>query len=133
MRPKVSLRISAFEREYIAEIEKTMNKPVESGEITCNCCWKYFMSEDRHRIHYCDRCLPHYLNRGSLGCPLIIAEHGGVSLCRKRLYTSDNIYRFNGSPRCKDRRRRYEDLPEEEEFDLFEEDLGVRVVIDRDE
>lgn len=127
--------LPAFEREYIAEIEKTMNRPPERGVITCNCCWKYFPSKDRHRIHYCEKCLPHYMTRGSLGCPMIVSEHGGVSLSKMRHDPShySNSHLFNAHPKYKDRRRRHEDLPEEEEFDLFEEDLGVRVVIDRDE
>lgn len=127
------MKLPKFEEELISEIEATMKRKPERGVVACLCCERYFISADRRRIHFCSGCKVH--SPMAFGCPTRLLEIGGVSLSRMRpdpAHTS-NSYLFNARPKYKNRRQRLEDLPEEEEFDLFEEDLGVRVVIERDE
>lgn len=126
------MELPDFEKECIAEIEKTMNRKPERGVVECLCCERYFSSADRRRIHFCPGCKVHAPNP-ALGCPMRLLEVGGVSLSRMRPDPShaSNDHLFNA--KYKDRRRKQADF-DEEDLDLFEEeDLGVRVVMDRDE
>lgn len=123
-----------FEDECIAEIEEAMKRKPERGVVLCMCCEKYFSSPDRRRIHFCPGCKIHVPNP-AFGCPTLLLQEGGVSLSRMRPdpASASNSHLFNARPKCKDKRRLIENIPEEEEIDLFEEDLGVKVFVERDE
>ena len=123
-----------FEDEVIAEIEAIMKRKPERGVVACMCCEKYFSSADRRRIHFCPGCKNH-VPSPAFGCPTLLLQEGGVSLCRMKPDPSSasNSHLFNARPKYKDRRRRHEDIPEEVEIeDLLGEDLGVRICVDRD-
>lgn len=134
--PKVVIEISAFELEEIKRIEAMRNRKPERGVIPCMCCEKYFPSPDRRRIHFCPGCKEHASNARAFGCPTRLLEIGGVSLSKQKHDPShySNSHLFNARPKYKDRRRRHEDIPEEEELD-FEEDLEevARLAKGRDE
>lgn len=124
------MKLPTFEDEMIAEIEKVRNQKQEKGVVKCLCCERYFPSSDKRRIHFCSGCKSHASNDRAFGCPTRLLEVGGVSLCRMKPDPShtSNSHLFNARPKYKDKRRRHEDIPEEEEIeDLLEEDLGIRV------
>lgn len=122
------MKIPRFEEEEGDRIQEIRNRKPEREVVKYLCCERFFSSIDKRRIRFCPSCKVHASTAGALGCPIQLAEFGGLNL---REFKVRGTFPFNAHPRP--RRRHEEEIPEEEEFDLFEEDLGVKVRMDRDE